>query len=1016
VRARFPTAVLVALGALATGALGITVTLASTDPAKWPAWLRPAHRWGWWAALVLLAMAAILAAWQFIRQAKDAGPGSPSTTVQAHNSGPAAAHDVTITGGDAPTAGRDAHIITGGSGQTAGGDIINIHSPPSPTLPIPAPQPSGAISKLPGLDGMALADAVMRGPVEAAEVAGVLTEADRRRDGQPEEAAAGYARVEQALDARGFAAHALLIRRRRAAVLQAAGRLDDAAELLAESLWLYLGQGDVDEAGIVLHELERVVGPEPSGDDTSTPAPKAVTLQTRLLRDALEAAVTLVQDPIDQMDDLGGVVEQLVMQRHPYAGRVAVLFAETALAAEQTGEITSRATALRGLATDLVAGCNEQRTLSVRLRLCIADADGQWQELLEAARRRTLPNDHVALVLARYARDRAWRADPQAAEDAWREAVERGCFADLQQDAAEWLYAQRDLHIRYGPIDESLEEPHHLAQALIAAGGKARLLAQRRDPREVSLDRLQHNQLPAAADALRRYLRVSLVTGSWTSELDAHQLLGSLFERASEPAIAVHHLIRAGSAKQAQQVAAAVGDQYIDVTEQLRRPAPWERAVAYQVVAKQGGLVPDRQAPAIVEAALADIDAVVNGQARDTLHFGPSVYISAHQAIAALADRTNEDQARRILDQFRPLVPRGPNQHRRTDDAHVDALVAIATAHPDLRHDALNQLLDLLAVPESIGDRVLVRARGMFDQHRDEVLPRLQRLAAEGSRYAARALGMLDHYDDDQRQRGRQTLDRWAAPRQRQPGAVTYGTTAIEDSLLIGALPPADHASFATRMLKLAIDPDEPTLNREEFIRAAINVAHELHPPDSTALFEQAMHVARGNYPPSRADEHPAGSDHPLSRFRISFGVFNLRPLGLKLAAVTTHTQQQAQTVQDVALQLLAHGDDNTVHTVAVALSRLPTDLLSLDIKLLAAHPHWSLRTLAAIRWAQDPTIDAELGLALAQDPDPRVRRTLAKATTDTPARGVFKPIREILQRDPRHGVRRSLQASSRSL
>jgi hypothetical protein len=63
----------VALGALATGALGIAVTLATTDPAKWPTWLRPYHRWGWWAILALLVAAAGLAAWQVARQ-QTSGP------------------------------------------------------------------------------------------------------------------------------------------------------------------------------------------------------------------------------------------------------------------------------------------------------------------------------------------------------------------------------------------------------------------------------------------------------------------------------------------------------------------------------------------------------------------------------------------------------------------------------------------------------------------------------------------------------------------------------------------------------------------------------------------------------------------------------------------------------------------------------------------------------------------------------------------------------------------------------
>src|SRR6266511_1674066 len=64
VRARFPTWAVVALGALAVGALSIAVTLAASDPDNWPGWLQPYHRWGWWSVLGMLAAAVALAAWQ----------------------------------------------------------------------------------------------------------------------------------------------------------------------------------------------------------------------------------------------------------------------------------------------------------------------------------------------------------------------------------------------------------------------------------------------------------------------------------------------------------------------------------------------------------------------------------------------------------------------------------------------------------------------------------------------------------------------------------------------------------------------------------------------------------------------------------------------------------------------------------------------------------------------------------------------------------------------------------------
>jgi hypothetical protein len=120
---------------------------------------------------------------------------------------------------------------------------------------------------------------------------------------------------------------------------------------------------------------------------------------------------------------------------------------------------------------------------------------------------------------------------------------------------------------------------------------------------------------------------------------------------------------------------------------------------------------------------------------------------------------------------------------------------------------------------------------------------------------------------------------------------------------------------------------------------------------------------------------------------------------------------EQAEAVQQVAVQLLRQGDARTVQQVAAALSWLPRDQLALDMRLLAAHPHAGLRTLAAISWAQDPASDPELGVVLARDPDPSVRRLLAEALSENPAPPEAEPVRQILRQDARRSVRRRIQA-----
>jgi hypothetical protein len=206
------------------------------------------------------------------------------------------------------------------------------------------------------------------------------------------------------------------------------------------------------------------------------------------------------------------------------------------------------------------------------------------------------------------------------------------------------------------------------------------------------------------------------------------------------------------------------------------------------------------------------------------------------------------------------------------------------------------------------------------------------------------------------------------------------------------------------------MDPEEPDSNREEFLAAARNVVFDLNQPDRDVLFEQAIRIAQGDFPPSRADREGLLSDHPLSRFRITLGTGDLRAAGLELAARMVGAPEQAEALQQVAVQLLRQGDARTAQQVAAALSWLPRDQLALDMTLLAAYPHAGLRSLAAIRWTQDPASDPELGVVLARDPDPRVRRLLAEALSENPTPSESEPVRQILRHDARRSVRRRIQ------
>jgi hypothetical protein len=96
---------------------------------------------------------------------------------------------------------------------------------------------------------------------------------------------------------------------------------------------------------------------------------------------------------------------------------------------------------------------------------------------------------------------------------------------------------------------------------------------------EEALDALRRSDgLRAAALAAQRFRVLTAAAGLWSDEVQANGLLGDIFERSGEPLLAAFHRIRAGDASAARDGAGKAGEVFLDVTRELRRPAPAERS------------------------------------------------------------------------------------------------------------------------------------------------------------------------------------------------------------------------------------------------------------------------------------------------------------------------------------------------------------------------------------------------------------------------------------------------------
>jgi len=75
-------------------------------------------------------------------------------------------------------------------------------------------------------------------------------------------------------------------------------------------------------------------------------------------------------------------------------------------------------------------------------------------------------------------------------------------------------------------------------------------------------------------------------------------------------------------------------------------------------------------------------------------------------------------------------------------------------------------------------------------------------------------------------------------------------------------------------------------------------------------------------------------------------------------------------------------------------------------VPLLATQQNWAARSLAALTWAASSPDDPAIGLLLAGDPDPRVRRALAHALRDSTHTAASTQVKDVMRTDKRYSIR----------
>ncbi|ADK68969.2 hypothetical protein [Gordonia sp. KTR9] len=846
--------------------------------------------------------------------------------------------------------------------------------------------------EIPGADAVATADAVLLGPLVSTDAQRLVDRANDIANDDPGAALELYQEVQKRLAAAGFPGHAAEFDDTVVALSIRTDQAETAIRPLMDALWVAEGKGDslgVDRVGRRLRDLADL----PEFGPTRNKVPRTPRLGAAF--EIADFVSDQMHTPIPTRIEIPA--EAIALSELGDRARAIAFAAERALGNDDLTWLVEHQQQIESTAAEIDVSNIE---LAVRLRLAIADATGEWTDLVHTARTR-MRRDLKALTLARFARHRLLQAAPAEADSEWRDAIGEACLAQRHADAADWLYSQRFVANRYRGFVEDTWHP--LAQALSDLPSRPRIVTTATNARERAFAAMHYDEPRVAVINLRRLLLDGIRSASFHDEREARRLLGETYRSTDNLELAAYYTIGAGDPKAARAVAAAFGDVYHDVTEWMRSPLSWVAASALQFATEQADLIPDEDVDTVAELALSAINESAAGTRLDSPMLSPQIYLSAYGLLAELAERLAARHAQTLLEMLADAVVVKEHHYRRTDESHVEIAAGVARAHNgELRDTALEQLVGLYA-REAHPFRA--SARNVLVDNLDQVRDRLQEMANNGRRDAGALLGYSDP-EHVSAEAAKAAAEQLCTQTTNGPNRFGTGTRAVDDSLVAAVLPVEQRVVCIKVLLANASSPWEPSSNRDSYFIAASNLVDGLDQEHRAQFFSTTMNFV-SSPPTSQADAFNASMSNPLGAMRVN-DRSDSRPAAAFLAGRLAESAGEKRLVRDAALRLIGVGSDDD-YRIATALQLVQSELG--DSIGLLAQGSWTLRSLAAILWAESADMPDDLGRVLSQDRDVRVRRALARALAAAEHRQASSA-RGILLRDPRWSVRSLVDAT----
>jgi hypothetical protein len=695
------------------------------------------------------------------------------------------------------------------------------------------------------------------------------------------------------------------------------------------------------------------------------------------------------------------------------AAEGATAFGETHLVAEIIGQLRQAADA-----------CSDAG-LNARLRLVIAEAADDellWQELLNDAAPgsgRYLPVDS-ALIHARRGRYLCWRGQSASAAAEFRFGVERGCRAKIYDDAAAWCFSTRQVLARASevPIQE-LQELSQQARTLSAAGPGS-LRVQAYDPEVTALhdllESVRGKKRPRAARAeLRRYLRDSVTSAHLTDELQAHALLGQMYQQSDRPELAISHYIVAGAAEDASTLASQLG-KYFECYAEAQSPQYQRRAAAYATAAAQADLILDELVDRWARSAIAAV------QQREGRPFGAEVWREAYKLLDGLAVRLPDELVDDLLADIDQFLPRQRHQYTFVDDQIAGILVGLCAGKPHYQRQIAERVLEVFEVADDIAETLVAQFGVLEPVYRliEEQLHSLvgpydvERMAQV--RNATEVLVRLGNRSAEVVQAADSFVTKeLAAPPAYTANSVGHVAGKSTTATLATSLPVGHRIELARYFADHALDGNDAEGNRATFAAACVPLAEALPVDIRNELFDRLFRLAVGSDEPvSRFDELEKRFGDLFAPFHIERTPGRLRRQVIMTLAILATDQQRQRLVWHAAQLLMRTGESQDALAFArtgYALSQLGYSI-ELPWRTMALSNDPETRLLAAtVLPTSTEQMDFEAAESLARDPNTGVRVAMAASLAGVSNLGSIgiEELTQILRTDASYRVRAEL-------